>query len=147
MYLQSKAGFPVHVSSRFVPLTNQLKQTLNMFAGEEIYLVSHEFHGKISLTPEIKVAVPVKPRRLSYLDRARDEWTQQSSAIIDLEGQQPSYDGYGSTEYYRTYYKRGRNDKYKKKVADGIQSLCSHSPRRMMTDDEWTALKKIRSSK
>jgi hypothetical protein len=79
MYFYSKAGFPVRVSEQFVPLTICLRETLNSFAGNEIYPVS-KFHGEISWTPETpKVTVPAKPRRLICIE-PRDVPSEQSSA-------------------------------------------------------------------
>ena len=68
MFLQSNSGIPVRVSAQFVPLTSQLKQTLNLLAGEEIYKISSRSHGQISWTPDVKkVTAPAKPRGLVHL--------------------------------------------------------------------------------
>lgn len=68
MLLQSNSGIPVRVSAQFVPLTSQLKQTLNLLAGEEIYKISSRSHGQISWTPDVKkVTAPAKPRGLVHL--------------------------------------------------------------------------------
>lgn len=77
MHFYSNVGFQVRVSEQFVPQTSGLRDTLNAFAGKEVYKAP-EFHGEISWTPETpEVTAPVKPRRLTC--EPRDVPSEQQS--------------------------------------------------------------------
>lgn len=129
--VQSKQGFVILVSEKNPPVTNVFRLTINTLVGEEIFRVNHREIEWINHCKKEKRALwkdPSKkkkdkcPTNFSNGERAacmiKDEWfhdgaNQQSSSIVDFDGKQPRYEGYASTEYNRTYYKRGRNDKYK----------------------------------